>query len=293
MVPSNPVAMMQRETRVRYGNVPHALAATGVSRDQYALADDAFLMRTAEGLAFHYRKGDGVVVERSGTSDPRDEHLYLNGSVYAAVASINGLYPLHASAVAVGGRVVAFTGASGAGKSTLIAELGQRGFAMFCDDTLILDFSADGPVTALPGHKRLKLTTEALVLTGAGREEQVASMIDKFFAQPPAGTVSDILPLAELMLLEDGNPARIEPIVGGQRLHALQDDHYTQGLFLAANRPDRATRFAQLSRLARAIAVSRFVRPRDARRFAADVDLVEAHLYALAAKSAAPPQPGK
>lgn len=286
MVAGNPMALLRRETAVRYGTVPDALGAIAVGPEEYALVGDEFLMRTKDGLAFHYRKHQGVTVELGAQADPADEALYLNGSVYAAAASINGFYPLHASAIAVDGQVVAFNGPAGAGKSTLIAELGRRGYPMVCDDTLILDISASGPasgpILALPGHKRLKLTASAFVLTGAAQEERVAQTIDKHYAAPAAGTITEMLPLAALVLLTDGPRAVVERVRGGACLRALQDDHYTQGLFLAANRPDRAARFAQLARLAGAIRIYRFSRPHDIATFSADVDVVEEQLHALA-----------
>ena len=283
MVAGNPMALMRRETAVRYGAVPHALGAIAVGPEEYALVGDEFLMRTKDGLAFHYRKGQGVTVELGAQSDPADEGLYLNGSVYAAAASINGFYPLHASAIAVGGQVVAFNGPAVAGKSTLIAELGRRGYPMVCDDTLILSTPDSGPILALPGHKRLKLTASAFELTGAGQEERVAQTIDKHYATPAAGTITEILPLAALFLLAQAPRAVVERVRGGACLRALQDDHYTQGLYLAANRPDRAARFAQLARLAGAIRIYRFSRPHDIATFSANIDLVEEHLHALAA----------
>lgn len=280
------MALLQRETAVRYGSVPHALGAIMVGAEEYALVGDEFLMRTKDGLAFHYRKGQGVTVEIAAQADPADEGLYLNGSVYAAAASINGFYPLHASAVAVGGQVMAFTGPAGAGKSTLIAELGRRGYPMVCDDTLILSTPASGPIQALPGHKRLKLTALAMALTGAKQEERVAQTIEKHYATPAAGTITEILPLTALFLLTDGPQAAVEIVRGGARLRALQDDHYTQGLFLAANRPDRVARFAQLARLAGAIQICRFIRPYDIASFSVDIDLLEEHLHALATANA-------
>jgi hypothetical protein len=281
MVAGSPITLLQRETAVRYGTVPDGLGATPVGLEQYALVGDEFLMRTKDGLAFHYRKGHGVTVELGAQADPADEGLYLNGSVYAAAASINGFYPLHASAIAVDGQVIAFTGPAGAGKSTLIAELGRRGYPMVCDDTLILSTPAAGPIQALPGHKRLKLTSSAFELTGAAQQERVAQTIEKHYATPAAGTITRILPLTALFLLVEGPQAAVEPVRGGACLRALQDDHYTQGLFLAANRPDRAERFAQLARLAGAIGIYRFIRPHDARAFSADVDLLEEHLHAF------------
>lgn len=275
------MALLREETRVRYGSVPRVLGTIEVGPEQYALVGDAFLMRTADGLAFHYQRGEGVTVELSSSADPADEGLYLNGSVYAAAAVINGFYPLHASAIAHKGQVIAFCGPSGAGKSTLIAELGRRGYPMFCDDTLITSIPDNGPILALPGHKRLKLTPAALELTGSSREERVAQTIDKFYTMPAAGTVDQPLPLACLVQLDFAPDTRLETIRGGAAMRALQEEHYTRDLFLAATRPDPVARFAQLARIAQAMRIVRFSRPCAAAEFRLGIDSLEQRLDEL------------
>ena len=281
MIASNPTALLREETRVRYGPVPHGLGSVEVGLEQYALVGEAFLMRTRDGLAFHYRRGEGVTVERSPDADPADEGLYLNGSVYAAAAVINGFYPFHASAIAYKGGVIAFCGPSGAGKSTLIAELGRRGFPMFCDDTLILSIPEKGPILALPGHKRLKLTPAAIALTETSQQERVAQTIDKFYAAPASGTVDEPLPLACLVRLEFAEQIACETIRGGAAIRVLQEEHYTRDLYLAATRPDPAKRFAQLSRIAQAVRIVRFARPNDESAFREGVDSLEQTFDAL------------
>ena len=42
-------------------------------------------------VAFLYRRGQGVMVDRVPGADLSEEALWLNGSVYAAIASLNGL----------------------------------------------------------------------------------------------------------------------------------------------------------------------------------------------------------
>jgi hypothetical protein len=270
--------MLARETRVSYGPVPHMLDGQPPHEGSWRLAGDSFLLRTDGDHYFYYRKGEGVTIERAADADCSEEQLWLNGSVYAAIASINGLVPIHASAVAHDGRVFAFTGPSGAGKSTLIAALGDRGFPMFCDDTLVLDLSDPREVVCLPGHKRLKLTAEAIGLTGSERQEKVGPDIDKYFAAPAAGDVRAPLPLRELIFLEEGPDASIERLVGAERVARMEDDHYTSWLFAAARGFDRAGQFAHLARMAGRIAMAKFVRPHDAARFRQGVALVADYL---------------
>lgn len=258
---------MKRETRVHYGAVPHGLADAELAETSWQMDGDRFLLRGEGDHYFYYEKGHGITVERGGRVDVSEESLWLNGSVYSAIASINGLFPFHASAIAFDGAVFAFTGPAGAGKSTLVAALGQQGLPMFCDDTLVLDLSDADRVICLPGHKRLKLGEKALSLTGAERQEPVSSTVAKYYAAPASGEVSEALPLAQLIFLQTGDQLAIEPIAGAERMARLQDDHYMAQLHSAAGKLDRMGQFELLARIAHQVRMARFIRPLDDRHF--------------------------
>jgi len=269
---------MARETRVAYGPVPRELGGVPVGPGFRLFSDGEFLLRCESGYGYHYVPGEGVTIERAEQGDPDEERLWLNGSVYAAVACLNGLYPIHASAIAHAGQVIAFTGPSGAGKSTLVAGLGQRGLPLFCDDTLLLDLSDPERVIALPGHKRLKLTGEALALLGLPAEQPVGADTGKSYAAPPAGDLREPLPLAELVFLEHGQELEWRAVTGAERFARLADDHYTQSLYHEAQRPDLAAQFALRARLAEQVSMARLIRPRSPAGLAGSLDLVLARL---------------
>ena len=276
--PHPAVALMARETRVREGSVAREIAGEAVADDRWMLRGEEFLFRTIEGIGLHYRRGDGITLDCPAGIDQRTIALWLNGTLYAAIAAINGLFPFHASAVEHRGRVHAFTGTAGAGKSTLVAALGRTGFAQFCDDTLILDISGDGPPVCLPGHKRLKLWPEGVALAGVEPGELVAHDYRKHFVEPASGTIAEPLPLAELVFLERGDEPLVAPLGGAERIGRLQDDHYTAELWRQANYQQRTERFATLAALARRIAMQRFVRPFEPARFAEGIDHIAAHI---------------
>ena len=274
--PAQLVDLLARETQLCDGPVAREFAGQPIPEGSRAFPPGEFVLRTATGYGFHYRPGQGVACERRPGADPDELELWLYGTVYAAVACLNGLYPVHASAVAWNGQVHAFTGPSGAGKSTLVAGLGQRGLPLFCDDTLLLTFDDPAQVVALPGHKRLKLTEAALALTGTAALAAVGSDTGKSYAAPPAGALRDPLPLASLTFLETGAEPDLLPITGAARFAALEDDHYTQELYRAALQPSLADLFALRTGLASKLAMARLVRPFTREGFAKSLDLAEA-----------------
>ena len=270
--------LMAQETRVHHGPVPRSLDGHIVEPGFRILTAGQFLLRCDSGYGYHYVPGAGITVEVPAGADPDEEFLWLNGSVYAAIACLHGLYPVHASAVAHNGQVYAFTGPPGAGKSTIITGLGLRGWPMFCDDTLLLDLSDPAQVMALPGHKRLKLTDHALALTGTSAQQPVGADTGKSYVAPPAGDVGEPLPLNCLVFLEVGPRAIWEQIGGAERFTRLADDHYTQSLYSEAQRPDLQRLFALRARIAQQVAMARLARPLSIGGFSASLDLAETNM---------------
>ena len=270
--------LLERETKVTFGLVPTHLHGEPLEQMSWQMQDGEFLLRAEGDYYFHYRVGEGIMVHRGADADTSEESLWLNGSVYAAIASMNGLLPIHASAVAYNDSVFAFTGPAGAGKSTLVAALGRWGLPMFCDDTLILDLSDPERMICLPGHKRLKLRSDAFELTGAAPEEKVSRTYDKNYAAPVGGTVDQALPIAELIFLEEGPDPAMTRISGSDRFLTMQEEHQTRYLFEAANRFDRLEQFAHRARLAQQIEMTRFARPCHRNRFEEGVALAARHV---------------
>jgi len=270
--------LLERETRVSYGPVPTRLFGAPLDPMCWHIGPGRFLLRAEGDHYFLYRKGKGITIHRGSNANIDEELLWLNGSLYAAIASMNGLVPIHASGVAVGGAVFAFTGGAGAGKSTLVAALGQFGLPMFCDDALLLDLSDPNRIICLPGHKRMKLCDDAFSLTGAKREEQVSKTYHKHYASPAAGTSATSLPIGELIFLEEGPKPRIDTISGSERFTRVEDDHYSFRIFEAASGFDRSEQFAHRARLARQIPMARFERPLDPLLFNEGVAFIAKYL---------------
>jgi hypothetical protein len=142
---------------------------------------------------FRYEVVNGrhVTIECLPGADRRDVTDMIAGRVMTSVMYQRGLLPLHASAVSIGGGIVALCGESGTGKSTLAAALGRNGHVVVSDDLLPVRASAGQIPRAWPGASRLKLSQAALDYLGYTDDNLplVNSQEENFLAdQAPLGS---------------------------------------------------------------------------------------------------------
>ncbi len=271
MLPS--MTMLATETVLRDGETPQSLPDALFQTPTYAITRDSFLLKLPSGLAFHYVRGQGVVVSRPDSVTDAEVSLFFNGSVYGAIAWLNGLVPLHASGVVHDGQVHAFTGQSGAGKSTLAAALGARDLPLLADDVLVLDLSDPAHILCLPGHKQIKLWSDALTITGATAGAQVRPDLDKYYVTPPGGVHDGPLPLSHLSFLEDRAKAPVfEPVKGVQRFVYARAAFYRPGFCHAI--AEHQNLFATVARLSQQVKISTLDRPRGKAEFDGVADFV-------------------
>ena len=224
-----------------------------------------YRLRYADGIAFALDDAGRRIDARwpePWTID--DVATYLLGSVLAFALRLRGSTCLHASAVAVDERAVAFVGAVGAGKSTLAAALARRGYPVIADDVVALAETDEGFVVH-PGPPRIRLwpdSTRALF----GAEDALPRLTpswDKRFVdvtEAPYRSADRALPLAAVYLLGDRSAAsaspRLEELSAAAGLMALVAN--TQANRLLDGRM-RAQEFACLGRLAAMIGVRRLL----------------------------------
>jgi hypothetical protein len=134
-----------------------------------ANAQEAILFWDKVGY-FHVKGGNEVIVDPLPGVDERMLRLFILGPVMAVVLHQWGYLILHASAVSVEGRVVAFLGGSGWGKSTMAAALQARGHRLVADDIVAVDFDLEGQPQAYAGFPQLKLWPESAAALGESLE---------------------------------------------------------------------------------------------------------------------------
>lgn len=132
-------------------------------------------------------------------------HLLLD-QVLPRVLSHQGRLVLHASAVCVDGRVLAFVGETGSGKSTLAASLYLSGYRLLTDDGLLIQ-EEGGCIKALSCYPGLRLWPESVaVLFGESvNMKAMASYSPKNRVGLPRNNNNNQLELAALFVLR--NPA--------------------------------------------------------------------------------------
>ncbi len=120
----------------------------GGAHYRFAYGDGTRIVIDAEGSRVWATGADGASIEDTAT--------YLLGPTLGFVLRLRGITCLHASAVAVDGKAVAFAGPAGAGKSTTAAAFAQLGFPVLTDDIAPLREGAAG-FEVQPAYPRLRL----------------------------------------------------------------------------------------------------------------------------------------
>jgi hypothetical protein len=267
---------------IRYGSI----AGAGNEPQGYSLADEGTLLRVPDVGRFLIREGREIVVEPAEGASERNVRLFLLGSALGALLHQRGLLPLHANAIEMDGRAVAFSGHSGAGKSTIAAWFHDRGRRILTDDVCVIGFDAGGGAIAYPGIPRLRLWREALEATGREAEDYDRSFdaVDKYDV-PSLQRAAAPLPLAAVYLLRQAGdavgPPGIERLQGVESVDALMSNTYRGAYLKTIGRTGE--HLAACLRIAREIPVFRAARLWGFDRFDEQAQRLEAHALELVA----------
>ena len=120
-----------------------------------------YLLRYPGLIDFHLSDAGRCVdaYPHADTPPTTVRHLFL-AQVWPVLLSLRGHIVLHASAIRIGDRAVAFVGHTGQGKSTLAASFNREGYALVTDDILVLEW-ADDVVRAVPSYPEQRLWSDS------------------------------------------------------------------------------------------------------------------------------------
>lgn len=194
--------------------------------------------------------------------------LRFLGPVLSYWFELRGLPTLHASAVAVNGRAIAFLSRHGGGKSGLAAAMVQAGYPLLTDDLLVLEERETG-WEVRPSYPEMRMwpdeaahfagPPESLPLVQADSEKRRVAIGENGF-----GAFLDAsAPLACIYLAsrrpEGEGDVEVQPVSRSEALIELVRHSFSPRLVEAAGlQPGRLDR---LARLVRAMPVRRLVYP--------------------------------
>jgi hypothetical protein len=194
-------------------------------RPLYSFAEqaDGYLLRFHGTCEFAISRDlAGVAYFADPGADPEVIPVLVTGMLVSFLLTLGGKPVLHASAVDVGGRAIAFTGWSGMGKSTAATLVCADGGLLITDDVLRVDLEPGGPVCRL-GATEARLRAKAIDLA-ASVGSAARPTADGRHAVAPAASVVDRLPLAALIVPapdRDAGELTVTPVLGAESLLTL------------------------------------------------------------------------
>lgn len=246
------------------------------------LSDGSLYLRWRGLFEFLIAPGGRTIRWRKlGRTAEESFRSYLLGQVLSFALLARGREPLHASAVAVGGRVIAFLGDCGLGKSSLAAAFVAAGYPLVTDDLLVLEESRNAYLVQ-PGLPRIKLYPRiARRLLGVRRQgPRLNPGTAKLIVPLPEGrTARRPLPLDTLYVLARARSVRIAPLSGASAMLEILRATFNT---VETGRERAARHFAFARKLAGAVRMRRLAYPRRLAAIGAVRDAVLADLLAPA-----------
>lgn len=222
------------DVRIRRAVLPSAESEAGLNGQ-----GEALLLTVPDVGSYRIERGVEILVDADGDVPERNVRLFLLGSAFGALLHQRGLLPLHANAIGLSDRAIAFMGESGAGKSTLAAWFHDRGHRIIADDVCVVRFESDGRPLVSPGLPRLRLWADTLKASGrdpSSYERAYAdAAYDKFEVPTSTNGVEEAAGLGILYVLDRAEQFSISRLAGLSAAEAVFAHTY-RGSYLAATK---------------------------------------------------------
>jgi hypothetical protein len=254
--PGNP------DVTVRRGRIG---APSDLDRGLHPIEDGLIFVEPEVGR-YRITGGHEIVVEPWPDVPERNVRLFLLGSAFGALLHQRGLLPLHANAVEIAGKAIAFMGPSGEGKSTLAAAFHDRGHRILADDVCVIDLDAAPRPLVRPGLPRLRLWKDSIEHSGRDPSDYDRSyagneMFDKYDVPlEPSATVTAPVELAAAYLLARDDTFGISRLTGVPAADAVFANTY-RGAFVSTAKQEHS-HWTACVRLVRSVPVYQVSRPR-------------------------------
>ena len=230
-----------------------------------------------QGLGtFLIRDGKQIIIDPAPDVAEQNLHPALLGACMAVVLNQRRYLILHASAVLIKGKVVAFVGDKGWGKSTMAVTLANRGHQLITDDVMAIDLNSEVPMV-FPSFPQLKLCPDALESMGQDPESlpRVMPQVSKRQYRLDREFITDPVPLEIIYLLGVKEELAIAEIASRDRILPLLAHSYGARFGKKLLHLGEGKHFIQCAKLANLVEIYHLTRPIDITLLDRIADLVE------------------
>lgn len=268
----------QIDLTVRYGSIERKPIQTNTESFYYWRTETEIGLSWQEFATFLIRQGKEIIIELDDGVPEQDIHPALLGACMAVVLHQRSYLVLHASAVKIGDRAVAFIGDKGWGKSTMAASLVAQGNQFITDDVLAIDLKNEQPIV-FPSFPQIKLCPDAVTAMGKDPEflPRVMTQTQKRQYKPAATFSTEAVPLRSIYLLNKGESVGINKMTKSNSILPLLAHSYGARFGKKLLHLGEAQHFLQCSDLANKVGIYSLSRPSNLDLMNKIVELVQQH----------------
>ncbi|MBW4516112.1 MAG: hypothetical protein KME11_12935 [Timaviella obliquedivisa GSE-PSE-MK23-08B] len=249
------------------------------SAHSFQMTPDGMYLFWQEIGTFLIRNGKEIIIDPLPEADESRLRLFILGAAMGVLLHQRGHFILHASAVAIHGAAVVFTGDKGWGKSTIAAALCQRGHRLLADDVVALTAS-DSEQQVIPAFPQLKLWLDAVTFLGNHPDDfpPLVPHLDKRDCRLTEEFINTVVPLQHIFVLGRGDKVEIQRMPPQEVLLYLMRNSYITRFGEELLKSDRATHFLKLTQLSQQVAIWRLLRPNNLSQLTETAEFIEAHI---------------
>ncbi|MBT9314732.1 hypothetical protein [Leptothoe spongobia] len=227
-----------------------------------------------------FRISDGKLITITPFEGVTHEMISPNilGGCMSVILRQRGFLVLHASSVAIQGKVVAFLGHSGWGKSTLAAALHTHGHSVITDDVLAISLENVESPNVVPSFPQCKLSPQAAEALGKDPAslESLYAHSSKRAYHLKTGFQQKQLPLQSIYLLSKGDSHSITPLSFKDAFVYLVS--HTRAMDVLRDNQSMQVHFQQCTQLLKQVSYHRFTRKPGLEELPDLVRMVEKHV---------------
>ncbi|MGM7721186.1 HPr kinase/phosphorylase [Metabacillus sp. Hm71] len=197
---------------------------------QVVVKENLVLFQIPNLAIFSIEDGNKIIVSPINGANEDQIRLYILGSCMGALLMQRKIFPLHGSAVAIGGKAYAIIGDSGAGKSTLAATFLKHGYNLLSDDVIAISLTKENIPFVTPAYPQQKLWQESLAEFGieSNLYRSIKGRETKFCVPVQTQYLTEPLPLEGIFELSKFKFEKVEmnSIQGLERLKTIFNHTY-------------------------------------------------------------------